>query len=294
MGVRHRPGAASAPSPFQKHRAAHTVRAMSTLPPQYRTRPPAVAGAFYPGTRPALQQEVAARLGSAQTTPRPGLRGIIAPHAGYVYSGAVAAEAYAAARGGGFARALIVGPAHYISFRGLAAPAHAAFHTPLGEAPLDGAVVQDLVAAGLAVADDVPHAPEHAVEVELPFLQALFGELPIVPVLFGTTSADSVTEVIARVWTDDTLLVISSDLSHFEPHAAAQVHDARTAAAIERLDADAIGPRDACGHLAVRGALSEVRRRGLAVERLALRTSGDAAGGRTSVIGYGAWALVEA
>jgi AmmeMemoRadiSam system protein B len=266
---------------------------MSTMPRQYRTRPPAVAGAFYPGTRPALLDEITGRLGSARTAPRPRLRGIIAPHAGYVYSGAVAAEAFAAARGGRFARALIIGPAHYIAFRGLAVPVHAAFHTPLGEVPIDRAAVRDLEEAGLAVADDVPHAPEHAVEAELPFLQAVFGALPVVPVLFGTTSAEAVTATIARSWSDDTLLVVSSDLSHFEPYAAAQAHDARTAAAIERPDGAAIGPRDACGHLAVRGALSEVLRRGLAIERLALANSGDAAGGRTSVIGYGAWALVE-
>jgi MEMO1 family protein len=265
---------------------------MTTRGP-YRTRPPAVAGAFYPGTRAALHQEVTARLDSARTAPRARLRGIIAPHAGYVYSGATAAEAFAAARSGGFARALVVGPAHYVAFRGLAVPAHTAFSTPLGEVPVDGAAVRDLTRAGLASADDVPHAPEHAVEVELPFLQVAFGGLPVVPVLFGAGADAAVAEAIARTWTDDTLLVVSSDLSHFEPHAAARAHDSRTAAAIERLDAAAIGPRDACGHLAVRAALTEARRRGLTVERLALCNSGDTAGSRTSVIGYGAWALVE-
>jgi len=267
---------------------------MITTQSEYRTRPPAVAGAFYPASPEALRAAVAARLDAARAVPRPRLRGIIAPHAGYAYSGAVAAEAFAAARGRAFARALVVGPAHYVAIRGLAAPSHAAFATPLGALPVEGAAVRALERDGLAAIDDAPHAPEHALEVELPFLQAILGELPVIPLLFGAAEARAVAEAVAPLWTDDTLLVVSSDLSHFEPYATACAHDARTAAAIERLDEATIGPRDACGHLAVRGALIEARRRGLAVERLALTNSGDTAGGRDSVVGYGAWALVEA
>jgi AmmeMemoRadiSam system protein B len=252
-----------------------------------------VAGAFYPAEPEALRRAVAGRLAAARASPRPRLRGVIAPHAGYAYSGAVAAEAFAAARGPAFARALVIGPAHYLRFRGLVAPSHAAFATPLGEVPVEAAAVRALAGAGLAAVDDAPHAPEHAIEVELPFLQAIFPELPVVPLLFGAADARGVAEVLARLWSDDTLLVISSDLSHFEAYATACAHDARTAAAIERLDEVAIGPRDACGHLAVRAALIEARRRGLAVERLALANSGDSAGGRDGVVGYGGWAFVE-
>jgi AmmeMemoRadiSam system protein B len=266
---------------------------MATTRSIYRTRPPAVAGAFYSSSADALRRTVVEGLDAARARPRPRLRGVIAPHAGYAYSGAVAAEAFAAARGLGVERALVIGPAHYVPMRGLAAPSHAAFATPLGVMPVEATAVRALAAAGLAAVDDVPHAPEHALEVELPFLQALFGELPVVPLLFGAADARAVAEALAWLWTEDTLLVVSSDLSHFEPYAAARAHDARTAAAIERLDQAAIGPRDACGHLAVRGALIEARRRGLAVERLALTNSGDTAGGRDSVVGYGAWALVE-
>jgi AmmeMemoRadiSam system protein B len=260
----------------------------------YRTRPAAVAGAFYPGSREALRRVIASRLDTARAAPRPRLRGVIAPHAGYVYSGAVAAEAFAAARAGSFSRALVVGPAHYVPFRGLAVPSHGAFATPLGEVPVDAGAVRELARDGIAAVDDATHAPEHAIEVELPFLQALFGDLPVVPLLFGAASAAAVAEAIARLWTDETLLVVSSDLSHFEPYAAASAHDARTAEAIEALDEAAIGPRDACGHLAVRGALVEAARRRLAVERLALCNSGDTAGERSSVVGYGAWAFVAA
>jgi AmmeMemoRadiSam system protein B len=262
---------------------------MTTMP-QYRTRPPAVAGAFYPARAEALRQAVAERLAAARAAARPRLRGIVAPHAGYLYSGAVAAEAFAAARAASPARAVVIGPAHYLPVAGLAAPSHAAFATPLGEVPVDGAAVRALAGQGLAAIDDAPHAPEHAIEVELPFLQAVFGVLPVVPLLCGDVKASAA--AVAQLWTDDTLLVVSSDLSHFEPYAAACEHDARTAAAIERLDEAAIGARDACGHLALRGALVEARRCGLTVERLALTNSGDVAGGRDSVVGYGAWALL--
>jgi AmmeMemoRadiSam system protein B len=264
---------------------------MTTMP-QYRTRPPAVAGAFYPARADALRQAVTARLAAARAAPRARLRGIVAPHAGYVYSGATAAEAFAAARGSSPARAVVIGPAHYLPVAGLAAPSPAAFATPLGEVPVDGAAVRALTEHGLAAIDDAPHAPEHAIEVELPFLQAVFGALPVVPLLCADVEATAA--AVARLWTEDTLLVVSTDLSHFEPYAAAREHDARTAAAVEALDEAAIGPRDACGHLALRGALIEARRRGLRIERLALTNSGDVAGGRDSVVGYGAWALVGA
>jgi AmmeMemoRadiSam system protein B len=210
---------------------------------------------------------------------------MIASHAGYAYSGQVAAAAFASVRCCRWIkRAIVIGPAHFVRFSGLAAPSDRAFTTPLGEVPIDVGAEETLVAI-----DDAPHAAEHAIEVELPFLQSLFGNLPIVPLLFGSTSAAAVAAVIARVWTEDSLLVVSSDLSHFEDYDAARRHDARTAAAIEALDETAIGPADACGHVAVRGALREAARRGLKVKRFALCNSGDVTGDRRSVVGYGAW-----
>jgi AmmeMemoRadiSam system protein B len=263
---------------------------------EYRTRPPAVAGSFYPREPKVLRETVAELLAAARPAIPGGLRGVIAPHAGYRYSGPIAAEAFAAVRGCAdrFARAVVVGPAHYVPFRGIAAPSHDAFLTPLGKVPVDGGAVRDLADGGLASVEDAPHAPEHALEVELPFLQAIFGALPVVPLLFGASSAPAVAAALARLWTDDTLLVVSSDLSHFEPYVAARAHDARTAEAIEQGDEAAIGPGDACGYLAMRGALIEARRRGLAVRRLALANSGDTDGDKARVVGYGAWAFVAA
>jgi AmmeMemoRadiSam system protein B len=258
-----------------------------------RVRPPAVAGTFYPRSAQALSRSVGDRLAAAAAEARLCPCGVIVPHAGYAYSGSVAARAFANVRRlcGRIERALIIGPAHFVPFRGIAGPAAAAFATPLGEVPLDVAALDALSEETLVAIDDAPHAPDHAIEVELPFLQSVFGNLPIVPLLCGATSAAAVATAIARIWTDATLLIVSSDLSHFETYHAARRHDEATAVAIETLDEAAIGPADACGHLAVRGALREAARRGLKVERLALLNSGDTAGDRQSVVGYGAWAF---
>jgi len=259
------------------------------------SRPAAVAGSFYPASAAKLSRTVAALLGAARSTERPGLCGIIAPHAGYVYSGPVAAAAFMSVRHlkAGIDRAIIIGPAHYVPFRGVAAPSSRAFATPLGEMTVDSSTIATMAEAGLVVIDDGPHVPEHAIEVELPFLQVIFGALPIVPLLLGFTSAGTVAAVLSRVWVGKTLLVVSSDLSHNEEYEDARSHDARTAQAIEALDERAIGPADACGYLAIRGALIEAKRHGLSVERLDLRNSGDTAGDKRNVVGYGAWAFVR-
>ncbi|KUJ85499.1 hypothetical protein AVO45_00430 [Ruegeria marisrubri] len=218
---------------------------------------------------------------------------MIAPHAGYVYSGAIAAEAFGCLRDSlhRFRRAVVIGPSHYVRFTGLAAPSQGAFATPMGLVPIDREAIEALVSEGLAAIDDAPHGPDHAVEVELPFLQAVFGAMAIVPLLFGETSAAHVANAIRRLWDDDTLLVVSSDLSHYEPYDLATAHDTRTATAIEGFDQAAIGPFEACGHMAIRGMLLEAQDRGYSIERLDLRNSGDTSGDRQRVVGYGAWAI---
>jgi hypothetical protein len=243
-----------------------------------------------------LSRTVRELLAAAAAEVDPPPRAVIAPHAGYAYSGAIAATAFARVRGlaGRARRAVVIGPAHFVPFGGIAAPSHPAFATPLGEMAVDTQAVAALKDGNLVVVDDAPHAPDHALEVELPFLQAVFGDLSIVPLLLGTTSAEAVAATIEWLWDDATLLVVSSDLSHYESYAQASRHDRRTAAAIETFEEAAIGPADACGHLAIRGALIEARRRGLSVERLDLRSSGDTAGDRASVVGYGAWAFYGA
>ena len=256
-------------------------------------RAPAVAGLFYPRSPETLRRTVADLLSAVALKERSHCCGIIAPHAGYAYSGSVAARAFASVRAlrGQIKRAVVIGPAHFVPFSGIAAPSHTAFSTPLGELPVDHAAVEALCQQAPVTISNAPHAPEHSLEVELPFLQLMFGSLPIVPLLFGYTCADAIAAAIAEVWSKDTLLVVSSDLSHFEDYESARRHDEQTAAMIEALKEGQIGPSDACGHLAIRGALREAARRGLAIERLALCNSADSAGDRKSVVGYGAWVL---
>ena len=221
---------------------------------------------------------------------------MIAPHAGYVYSGPVAGHAFAALADGASAirRAVVVGPAHFVPFRGIAVPSAVAFRTPLGEVPLDLAAIEAIRDLPQVYLADAPHEPEHALEVELPFLQAVLADFALVPLLVGEATAGEVAQVLDRLWDGpDTLLVISSDLSHYEPYGSAKEHDAATAAAIERLDAASLGPRDACGWLPVGGLLVAAARRGLRVARLDLRNSGDTAGSKDQVVGYGAWAFCE-
>jgi AmmeMemoRadiSam system protein B len=261
-------------------------------------RQPAVAGSFYPADAGRLRAAVEGCLAAADgaraaATPK----AVIAPHAGYVYSGPVAGHAFAALgpAASGIRRAVVVGPAHFMPFRGIAVPGAAAFRTPLGEVPLDRDaidVLRDLPQVKLA---DVPHGPEHALEVELPFLQAVLGDFTLVPLLVGEATVGEVAQVLERLWGGpDTLIVISSDLSHYEPYERAKEHDAATAVAIERLDPASLGPRDACGWLPVAGLLIEARRRAMQAARLDLRNSGDTAGPKDQVVGYGAWAFYAA
>jgi hypothetical protein len=257
-----------------------------------RVRPPAVAGTFYPADAGRLQATIAEFLaGPAPAGRSP--KALIAPHAGYVYSGPVAAHAFAALAGARqIRRVVVIGPAHFVPFRGIALPTAQAFRTPLGDVPVDADAMTSILDLPQVALADEPHQPEHALEVELPFLQTVLASFTLVPLVVGEARPDEVAEVLACLWGGpETLLVVSSDLSHYEPYARAKEHDAATAAAIERLDEAALGPREACGHLAIAGLLLEARRRAMRVQRLDLRSSGDTAGPKDQVVGYGAWAL---
>jgi MEMO1 family protein len=260
-------------------------------------RPPAVAGTFYPKDadhlRAAVESLLAAAKGAKADRPP---QAVIAPHAGYAYSGPVAGHAFAALGeiAPQISRVVVIGPAHFVPFRGIAVPTAEGFGTPLGNVPLDREsleAIRDLPQVRFA---DAPHQPEHALEVELPFLQAVLGAFALVPLVVGAAAPREVAEVLERLWGGPTtLIVISSDLSHYEAYASAKEHDAATATAIERFDDAALGPRDACGYLPIAGVLHEARRRGMRVRRLDLRNSGDTAGAKDQVVGYGAWAFHE-
>lgn len=252
-------------------------------------RPPAVAGLFYPADPARLRAQVRQLLAGARAQPAEGPRpeALIVPHAGYQYSGPVAASAYVRLEAwrGTFRRVVLVGPAHHVPFRGLAASTARAFDTPLGEVPVEP------LPAGLpgVIPLDRAHAPEHCLEVQLPFLHEVLGEIAIIPLLAGLVAVDDVAHVMAALRTPDTLLLVSSDLSHYLMYEAARQRDAATAAAITRLDAAALGAADACGATGVRALLQAARTWRLRAETADLRNSGDTSGGRREVVGYGAF-----
>ncbi len=261
-----------------------------------KVRPAAVAGTFYPRRPEQLRAEITRLLGEAVTPVDSVPKAVIAPHAGYIYSGRVAATAFATLRD--FAQVidhvLIIGPAHYAPVRGLAIPTADAFETPLGRVPVHREALAALTDLPFVIVADGPHAPEHALEVELPFLQMLMPSFRLTPLLVGDADPQEVAGALARLWNwPNTVIVVSSDLSHYNDYETARRLDTATAAAIERGDWGGLGPNQACGCLAVAGLLVEAGRRGFKARRLALCNSGDTVGPRDRVVGYGAWMFVQ-
>jgi AmmeMemoRadiSam system protein B len=262
-----------------------------------QVRAPAVAGSFYPRSALELREAVhgyiaEASAGVAAEAHPP--KAVIAPHAGYVFSGPIAGHAFAplSALRGRVSRVVILGPAHRVAFAGVALPEAAAFATPLGLARLDDEARASLLSLPQVVASDHAHAGEHSVEVQLPFLQVALGDVPIVPLVVGDATDVETAQVLDCVWGGpETWIVVSSDLSHYYPYETARRLDSETARAIERLSPESIGDEQACGRVGVRALLRVARARGLRATTLDLRTSGDTAGPRDEVVGYGAFAL---
>ena len=263
-----------------------------------RVRQPVVAGSFYPGAAPALGRDVDRLLGAVMPVDdewpalERTLRGVIVPHAGYAYSGPVAATAYAllAARHVRPARIVLLGPSHFAPLRGMAVPSDDAWLTPLGEVPIDDDARRAALRAG-AITDDEPHRSEHSLEVQLPFIQRVLPGVPVLPIAVGHGAPSVDAELLRATVAEEDLLIISTDLSHYHDADTARRLDARTAAAITALEYGAIGPDDACGHDPLRAALAWASSKGLDARRLDLRNSGDTAGGTNRVVGYGAFAL---
>lgn len=256
-------------------------------------RSPGAAGTFYPEERAALARTVDHLLEAAP--PWSGARpwGIVVPHAGYRYSGPVAASGYAAVRAfrDEIARIVVIGPAHFVPLAGCGVSSARSWRTPLTETTIDLELREVAVEAGCALADE-PHAREHSLEVQLPFLQRLLGTgLRFLPIAVGRTPADDVAALLGTLGPHADLVVVSTDLSHYEDIATARLLDRRTADAVQALDADAIGPSDACGVFALRGAVAFARSARMSIRLLDLRTSGDTTGGPDRVVGYGAFAI---
>ncbi|MBE0612603.1 MAG: AmmeMemoRadiSam system protein B [Burkholderiales bacterium] len=259
------------------------------------SRPAAVAGMFYPASPRELTRDVDEMLGqSAGGGLVPGFpKALIVPHAGYVYSGGVAAEAYDRLRParGIVRRVVLLGPCHRVPVRGLALPEAAAFDTPLGRVPVDREAVEAIKGMSQVVVSSAVHAEEHALEVQLPFLQRVLGEFSLVPLAVGTATPVEVAAVIEKLWGGaETLILISSDLSHYHAYDKAGAIDRGTARAILDFSTN-IDHEQACGATPVAGMLLAAKHHGLRAELLDLRNSGDTAGGRARVVGYGAFAF---
>jgi AmmeMemoRadiSam system protein B len=250
-------------------------------------RPPAVAGTFYPASPAVLGDLVDALLAEAQPGRAP--KALIAPHAGYVYSGPIAASAFARVPKD-VTRVVVVGPAHRAYLEGLAWPGASWMKTPLGEMEVDVAALE---AAGVP-ANAAAHAREHSLEVELPFLQRVAPNAKVLPLAVGRASPDEVARVLERLWGGpETLIVVSSDLSHYLPYDVGREQDERTCAKIVALDPSPLTGDEACGAAGINGLLRVARARGMQAELVDLRSSGDTKGPRDEVVGYGAVCFYE-
>jgi AmmeMemoRadiSam system protein B len=257
-------------------------------------RQPAVAGTFYPASGGELHEMLATMLADAPGDGLPAPKAMIVPHAGYIYSGPVAATGYARLQSvaDSVHRVVVMGPSHRVAFHGLAVPDDSIFKTPLGDISLDTAAIQALLALPQVHVDNEAHRLEHSIEVHLPFLQEMLETFTLVPIVVGDATPREVCDVISMLWNGpETLLIMSSDLSHYHDYETASRLDRSTSHAIETLAFEKIGYEHACGRNPVSGLLLYARKHGLSVEILDLRNSGDTAGPRDQVVGYGTYVI---
>lgn len=260
-------------------------------------RPAAVAGQFYPGNPAELGGAINRFLAQAEAShPEAAAppKALIVPHAGYVFSGACAARAYAALApvADKISRVVLMGPCHRVPIHGLATTSADAWETPLGQVEIDQRAIQGLSGLEQVAVNDAAHQWEHSLEVHLPFLQRLLPHFRLVPFAVGNANNNDVAEVLEALWGgEETLIVISTDLSHYLSYEDARSIDNRTAAAIEKLDWQAISQEQACGRVPMSGLLTCAKTHDLSIERVGFCNSGDTAGPRDRVVGYGSWIL---
>ncbi len=264
-------------------------------------RPPAVAGAFYPGQPSALSCDVMTLLARAQQAARasdlllPTPKALIVPHAGYIYSGAMAARAYARLAAGRHSihRVVLMGPVHRVPVRGLALPGVDVFETPLGSVTLDQMAMAQIAVLPQVTLSRRAHAQEHSLEVQLPFLQSVLDDFTLVPLAVGDATPAEVAQVLDQLWGGpETLIVVSSDLSHYLPYRAAQVSDEAAVQTILDLGSP-LTHQQACGGICINGLVLAARQHHLQPALLGLCNSGDTAGDKTRVVGYAALAFTE-
>lgn len=253
------------------------------------TRNPVVAGQFYPGDPEELRNIITSMLADTKAT-QSIPKAIIAPHAGFIYSGPIAASAYAGLTKAKIKQVVLLGPAHRHPFIGLAAPKADVFATPLGDIKIDHAAINSILELPQVEIIPEAHAEEHSLEVQLPFLQIVLADFTLVPLVVGNSNVADVAEVLLKLWDGpETLIIVSSDLSHYHDYKTAQQIDKKTAQAIVDLDVNALGQNWACGHIPIQGLLQAVKGKNLKATLLDLRNSGDTAGPKDQVVGYGAF-----
>ncbi|HNX53492.1 MAG TPA: AmmeMemoRadiSam system protein B [Pontiellaceae bacterium] len=247
-------------------------------------REPAVAGMFYPADSGELRRMIEGFLAAAEPGAHP--KAIIAPHAGYIYSGPIAASVYKRINPDGISRVVLIGPSHRVALRGLAASSAPAWRTPLGEV--------SVARPNFIQISDAAHAQEHSLEVQVPFLQVVLGDFTLLPLVAGDASAEEVAEVLEKCWGGpETLIVVSSDLSHYESSETARAMDSAAAKAITALNPRGLDYDNACGLVPIAGLLNLAKKKKMRAELVDLRNSGDTAGSRDQVVGYGAFAFYE-
>ncbi|UOA09108.1 AmmeMemoRadiSam system protein B [Methylobacter sp. S3L5C] len=256
-------------------------------------RQPAVAGTFYPSNPIQLHQMLDNYLNEAETSAKIP-KAIIVPHAGYIYSGPIAATAYARLKKAHdlITRVVIIGPSHRVAFKGLAVSKAQAFITPLGSITVDQKAVELIAKLPFVDYLEEAHTHEHSLEVHLPFLQEMLDDFTIVPIVAGDASPEQVSQVIDTLWGgNETLIVISSDLSHYHDYAVAKQLDKGTSQIIEHLQYERLTDGSACGKVPVSGLLKLAREKSLTIKTVDLRNSGDTAGDKNRVVGYGAYVI---
>jgi len=256
-------------------------------------RPAVVSGQFYPADPVELEQMVKSLLNGVEDIPLSS-KAIIAPHAGLIYSGPVAATVYASllAIREKISRVVLMGPSHRVYLKGLALSSADYYETPLGQIEIDQDACDSVRNLAQVTVADAAHAQEHSLEVHLPFLQFILNNFKLIPIVVGEASPEEVAEVLEVLWgEEDTQIIISSDLSHFHDYETAQQLDLSTSKAIENLQLESIGPQQACGCMPMRGLLQVAKNKHLNVKTLDLRNSGDTAGTKDRVVGYGAYSI---
>jgi len=257
-----------------------------------QVRQPAVAGMFYPADKITLEKDIQQYLDEANYGRDIIPKAIVVPHAGYVYSGPIAASAYKQIIPikDKINRVVLLGPSHRVAFSGLAVPESDIFNTPLGDIPIDKNGIHLLDELPQVITSDRAHQEEHSLEVQLPFLQEILGDFSLIPIVVGEAERHEVAEVINRLWGDEhTLIVISTDLSHYHEYTEAKRIDRLTSDAIINIKPDLISYDDACGRNGLKGMLTVAKEKKLTVDILDLRNSGDTAGDKSRVVGYGAY-----